>query len=65
MTRDLYYEDVVVGAEMETAPHAVTRADILTFAEITRDHHPRTPMMPSAATWGSTASSRTASTACR
>jgi len=40
MTRDLYYEDVVVGAEMETAPHAVTRADILTFAEITRDHHP-------------------------
>lgn len=40
MTRDFYYEDVVVGAEMETAPHAVTRADILTFAEITHDHHP-------------------------
>ena len=40
MTRDLYDEDVVVGAEMETAPHAVTRADILAFAEITRDHHP-------------------------
>lgn len=40
MTRDLYYEDVVVGAEVETATHAVTREDILTFAEITRDHHP-------------------------
>ena len=37
---DLYYEDVVVGDEIETASHTVTQADILGFADVTRDHHP-------------------------
>ena len=37
---DLYYEDVVVGEEVETPAHTVTYADILTFADVTRDHHP-------------------------
>ncbi|MDP7241267.1 MAG: MaoC/PaaZ C-terminal domain-containing protein [Rhodospirillales bacterium] len=37
---DLYYEDVVVGEEVETSAHTMTYADILTFADVTRDHHP-------------------------
>ena len=37
---DLYYEDVAVGDELETASHTVTQADILAFADVTRDHHP-------------------------
>ena len=37
---DLYYEDVVVGASVETARHTVTAADIMKFAEVTRDRHP-------------------------
>lgn len=39
-TEDLYYEDVVVGAEIETAAHTVSMQDVLTFADVTRDHHP-------------------------
>ena len=37
---DLHFEDVVVGTEVETAPHTLTREDILAFADVTRDHHP-------------------------
>jgi acyl dehydratase len=37
---DLYYEDVVIGAELETPAHTMTYADILAFADVTRDHHP-------------------------
>lgn len=37
---DLYYEDVMVGDEVRTDPHLVTTADILAFADVTRDHHP-------------------------
>ncbi len=39
-TEDLFYEDVVVGAEISTAPHTVSMQDVLTFADVTRDHHP-------------------------
>lgn len=38
--RDLFFEDVVVGAELTTASHEVSLADIRTFAVITRDRHP-------------------------
>ena len=37
---DLYYEDVVVGEERDSAFHTVTLADIKAFAEITLDDHP-------------------------
>jgi acyl dehydratase len=37
---DLYYEDVVVGEEIETPAHTVTQADILRFADVTLDDHP-------------------------
>ncbi|TYO67972.1 monoamine oxidase [Bradyrhizobium hipponense] len=37
---NLRYEDIALGAEFETAVHTVTEADIATFAEVTRDHHP-------------------------
>ena len=37
---DLYYEDIVVGAELESPAHTITQADILKFAEVTLDDHP-------------------------
>jgi acyl dehydratase len=37
---DLYYEDVVVGDEVTTDSHTITMQDVLTFAEVTLDHHP-------------------------
>jgi len=37
---NLRYEDIALGAEFETAAHIVTEADIATFADVTRDHHP-------------------------
>jgi acyl dehydratase len=37
---DLFYEDVEVDDGFETARHTVTDADILAFAEVTRDRHP-------------------------
>jgi acyl dehydratase len=37
---NLRYEDIVPGAEFETASHIVTEADIAAFADVTRDHHP-------------------------
>jgi acyl dehydratase len=39
-TEDLYYEDVIVGAEIMTDAHTVSMKDILAFADVTRDHHP-------------------------
>ena len=38
--RDLYFEDVMLGATLTTATHELSLADIRTFAEITRDRHP-------------------------
>jgi acyl dehydratase len=38
--RDLFFDDVVVGAVLTTATHEVSLADIRTFADITRDQHP-------------------------
>ena len=40
MKQNLYFEDVVIGTELETSARTVSRKDILTFAEITYDHHP-------------------------
>ncbi len=40
MQQNLYFEDVVVGDEAKTSTRKVTRADILTFGDITYDHHP-------------------------
>lgn len=37
---DLFLEDVVVGEEMRSGTHVVTRTDIAAFADVTRDHHP-------------------------
>jgi MaoC like domain len=37
---NLHYEDIALGAEFETATHTVTEADIASFADVTRDHHP-------------------------
>jgi len=37
---DIFYEDVVVGAEMQSASHTVTAEDIARFGDLTRDHHP-------------------------
>lgn len=37
---NLRYEDIALGAEFETVAHTVTEADIATFADVTRDHHP-------------------------
>jgi acyl dehydratase len=38
--QDLYFEDVVVGAEFTSQGHLVTAEDIRAFADVTRDHHP-------------------------
>ena len=37
---DLYFEDVPIGHSITSAEHEVTSADIATFCELTRDHHP-------------------------
>ncbi|CAN7453627.1 MaoC family dehydratase [Pararhizobium sp. LjRoot238] len=37
---DLYYEDVVIGDEITSDTHTVTREDILIFGKVTRDQHP-------------------------
>ncbi len=37
---DLYFEDVVIGDERTTRSHVVTMKDILTFADVSCDHHP-------------------------
>ena len=40
MQQNLYFEDVVIGTEFKSSARTVTRDDILTFADITYDHHP-------------------------
>jgi acyl dehydratase len=40
LTVNLRYEDIELGAEFESAAHTVTPADIVGFADVTRDHHP-------------------------
>jgi acyl dehydratase len=37
---NLRYEDIALGATFESAPHIVTEAEIIGFADVTRDHHP-------------------------
>jgi len=37
---NLRYEDIALGEQFETAVHTVTEADIVAFANVTRDHHP-------------------------
>jgi len=37
---NLCYEDVELGMQFESMVHVVTEADIATFADLTRDHHP-------------------------
>jgi acyl dehydratase len=37
---NLRYEDIVLGAQFESAAHAITEADIAVFGDLTRDHHP-------------------------
>lgn len=39
-SKDIYFDDVVVGATFETPAHAITAADIARFCDLTRDHHP-------------------------
>ncbi|MDB5892594.1 MAG: MaoC-like protein [Rhodoferax sp.] len=39
-TNDIYFDDVVVGASFTSATHAITVADIASFCDLTRDHHP-------------------------
>jgi acyl dehydratase len=38
--RSLFLEDITLGEEWCTGTHTVTAAQIATFAELTRDHHP-------------------------
>jgi len=40
VSADLYFEDVVVGAEMKSESHLLTAADIAHFCDLTQDHHP-------------------------
>ena len=37
---NLFFEDIELEAQFETATHVVTPADIAVFADVTRDHHP-------------------------
>src|SRR5438445_12088219 len=39
-TINLRYEDIMLGARVESDAHRVTEADIAAFADVTRDHHP-------------------------
>lgn len=38
--RDVFYEDVRLGAEFRSDAHTVSAADIAAFATLTRDRHP-------------------------
>lgn len=40
MSIDIFYEDVVIGAEMRSASHTVSEDDIRRFCDLTHDHHP-------------------------
>ena len=37
---NLFFEDIELETQFETATHIVTPADIAVFADVTRDHHP-------------------------
>jgi acyl dehydratase len=37
---NLFYEDIELGQQFESAAHAVTPVNIAAFADVTRDHHP-------------------------
>ncbi len=39
-TQDVYFEDVVIGAELRSESHVVSAADIGRFCDLTHDHHP-------------------------
>lgn len=38
--RDVYFEDVEIGAELRSESHVVSAEDIGRFCDLTRDHHP-------------------------
>lgn len=38
--QSLFFEDIVVGTQLESAPLRVSAADIAAFCELTRDRHP-------------------------
>jgi len=38
--RGRYFEDIVIGEEIESAPRTITEADIITFAELSGDTNP-------------------------
>lgn len=40
MSTDVYFDDVVIGAEMRSEAHVVNAADIGSFCDLTHDHHP-------------------------
>ncbi len=37
---DVYFEDVVIGAELRSESHVVSAEDIGRFCDLTHDHHP-------------------------
>lgn len=37
---DIYYEDVVIGAELTSESHLISAQDIGRFCDLTHDHHP-------------------------
>jgi acyl dehydratase len=39
-TRDIYFDDVIVGDRFTSGTHAVSAADVASFCDLTRDHHP-------------------------
>lgn len=38
--RGRYFEDIIIGEEIESAPRTITEADILAFAELSGDTNP-------------------------
>lgn len=39
-SKDLWFEDVVVGTEMRSAAHTISAQAIAQFCDLTQDHHP-------------------------
>ena len=39
-SKELWFEDVVVGTEMRSATHIVSAEAIAQFCDLTQDHHP-------------------------
>lgn len=40
LAQSLYYEDVELGATLETRAHTITVEDVQRFCDLTHDHHP-------------------------